>query len=245
MSTSGRTLSGRNREGYIDATASEPLEQFFATAGTPSGWGVTPIHLREAAMLSHQLDAMREHGDWKIDRLGRTVHAFFMGASTRFMDERLHQFCRVLDGFTAAWNFRDFGERVCLLVGDFDGVHQKFFETVYKTRGAVEHLRGPLDAIRNERPDLEDDMDVFVHLAFMAFVMEQIARFAITHVGSTPALWPELRTKEVTGNLWTEKRELASQLWHVNAEVAAWQSAFEKTLARSGIVQSNRGKSAT
>ena len=242
FSATGRTLSGRNREGYIDATSSEPLEQFFATAGTPSGWGVTPVHLREAASLSRQLDEMRERGDWKIDRLGRTVHAFFMGASTRFMDERLHQFCRVLDGFTAAWNYKEFGERVCLLVGDIEGTHREFFEIAYKTRGAVEHLRGPLDAIRSERPKLEDDMDAFVHLAFMAFVMEQIARFAITRLGSTPALWPELRTKEAAGKLWTDRRALAEELWHVNAEVAAWMSAFEKSSARSGIIQSNRNR---
>ena len=74
-------------------------------------------------------------------RLKRAISAFLAGIHDTRHDERLHQFCRCIDGIVLSGKGsgkKDFKSRTALFIG---AVHEAVAEEIYEMRSAVEHLR--------------------------------------------------------------------------------------------------------
>jgi hypothetical protein len=234
----GRTIGGAHRHDYLDARTTGEVVRYWASPGTPKQWQVTERHLRHAAAVSGAFEAVRARAGGRTDRLVRILHAFHMGLSSQLWDVRLHQFCRVLDGLAATdrgAGRRQFGNRCCRMVRDLDQNHRRFFEQSFDTRGAIEHMRGPVEEIRLAVPELTTDGEAYVHMAYIAFVLEQVARHALLHVLETPELWPHTSDSGAAVKFWSDTTGLRERLWDAPLDVLRIQRLFDRREAEAVI----------
>lgn len=234
----GRTIGGARHGGYLNAQSSGEVVPYWSGSGTPSHWVVSTQHLVSAVAIAEALAAIRTTMTQKADRLTRILYAFHLGLSSNVWDVRLHQFCRVLDGLAATdpgSGRRQFGDRCCRIVCDVSQVHRDFFAKAYDVRGAIEHVRGPIEVIREAVPEVTSDDEAYVYVAYTAFVLEQVARHALLHVCKTPALWPHMRDSAMARALWTDTAGLSGVLWNQALDVAAIQLSFDRAPPESVI----------
>jgi hypothetical protein len=238
----GRTIGGARRGGYLDARSSGEVVPYWPTSGTPRNWVITARHLGSAVAVGEALNAIRATMSQKADRLTRILYAFHLGLSSNVWDVRLHQFCRVLDGLAATdvgSGRRQFGDRCCRMICDRAQVHREFFNSAYDTRGAIEHLRGPIDVIRAAVPEVKTDDEAYLYVAYAAFALEQVARHALLHVCNTPALWPHMRDSTKARALWADAAGFAAALWREPLDLSAIQGSFDRSSAESTILLSS------
>ena len=95
--------------------------------------------LRSAASFGDAIAAINKTNEYV--RLKRALSAFFAGVYEERFEERLHQFCRCIDGIVLSRRGKgeaDFTARTVLFIGDG---HHEVMKDMYRMRSAVEHLR--------------------------------------------------------------------------------------------------------
>lgn len=202
----GLAVTGSRNADRLSLSNHSHAVPYHSAPGTPRSWTTTRVHLEQATEIARAMANMRRRVNGSTDRLMRIFFAFHQGMSAQTWDVRAHQFCRVLDGFVATRHGQgkaDFSSRCSQLIADTDGKHREFFEQAYVVRGSVEHLRGPAAAIRTLMPALASDKQAYLHLAYLAFVVEHVARHAMLHVCRTPELWDPLRNHAQATEMWT------------------------------------------
>src|SRR5258706_9447789 len=129
--------------------------------------------LRLAAALTAAVTAINETDDYR--RLKRPLSAFFVGIHQGRFDERLHQFCRCIDGIILSRRGKgevDFTARTRLFIGDD---HRDVMKEIYRMRSAVEHLR-PAESEVTDKTGLRERRLCVIERALQA---EVIARHVL------------------------------------------------------------------
>lgn len=164
-------------------------------------------HFAEAARLAKCLSdipaAGIKGGHW---RLWRTLDIFRNAVAIRDLVERVHQYCRCIDGLilpgvgkTAA----QFKSRTELFIGP---KHHPLMETLYEIRSADEHL--------NETKYLEVfDRDVRLDVLQKEMIVSYMVRRVLFHLIGTPHLWEHFGNAVALEAFWKLEPADRQKIW--------------------------------
>ena len=142
-------------------------------------------------------------GAW---RFVRALTVFVEGRQTRELVDRLHQFCRCIDGLILSEpgkGSKQFKSRTELFIGPG---HHNLMGQIYSIRNDIEHL--------HEHKYLEVfDRPTRLDLAEKEAIAEDIARKALGHILSTPTLWPHFGNSVNLASFWQRDATDRQSLW--------------------------------
>jgi len=160
----------------------------------------------------------------KYLRLVRVLNAYFSGIAEADPRERLHQFCRCVEGLILAdpgQTTRQFKSRTELFIGPRN---HPFMGDMYENRSAVEHMNDPV-----LRGDSEQEHIGSLHE--MTLVAESIARYCLSNILLKPALLLQYLDEASLGNFWSGGETERVAMWGAPLDLAAVRKGFKKHLA--------------
>jgi len=141
-------------------------------------------------------------------RLKRSLSAFFAGIYDKRPEERLHQFCRSIDGLISSrkgHGKRDFAERT----RDFIGAgHDDIMNEMYDMRSAVEHLRPAEMEVSGS--DLKQKRLCVLERSLQS---EAIARFALQRVLLQENLLNQFKNDQDIEDFWEQLENIRHNEW--------------------------------
>jgi hypothetical protein len=199
-------LSGSRRNGEIGVRSQDNYEP-----GIPSVVRhyppVTFTDLHLAARLAEQIAAIEtaplSGGHW---RLFRVFHLYLEARTIRDNMDRLHQYCRCIDGLIVpdiGKTRNQFKSRTELFIGPR---HHTLMGNTYDVRSSVEHLHENryLEVYeRNARLDLVKKLEM----------MEYIARKALVRILLDSNLWPHFANTAALQAFWALEESERRKLW--------------------------------
>lgn len=168
---------------------------------------VTPHDVGLAARLGENLDdiagAAITGGHW---RLFRTLHVYVDARSMADIVDRLHQYCRCIDGLilpNAGKTKQQFKSRTELFIGPG---HHDLMGELYDVRSAAEHL--------HENRYLEYfDRTVRLELTRKEAIAEYIARSALVRIIGSGSLWPHFGNTPALERFWALTPAERTKIW--------------------------------
>lgn len=159
--------------------------------------------LKTAASLVSVLNSF-PNGEYL--RLCRILNAFFSGIVEKDLRERLHQFCRCIEGLILADQGKttsQFKSRTELFVGP--KLHE-LMGSLYENRSAVEHMNDPVlsSTKDNERRD---------HFMKMTLDSENIARYCLLNILLKPDLLKRYQDETRLAAFWRLDASERSKIW--------------------------------
>jgi hypothetical protein len=236
--SSARLTDGVQLENHLRIyKAGLPYGLTYQAPGTPRTWAVAPQHLHHALRVARGL--LATHSTGEFHRMGRVAAAIREALGARELSTRLQQSVRALEGLilpqTVGGTAGIFSDRVKFFCG---AEHVELLRQLYVMRGKVEHLHGPVAAVRAVRNDLTDESDAMIHFAFAAFVAENLARACVVRVYETPKLWPYFSTDDGVERFW--KAPKAANAWGDQIDLSRIIKLFERDTAGRQLEQSKR-----
>ncbi len=165
-----------------------------------------PCDFQQAKKLGDAIESInRNHTH---SRLKRALSAFYAGIWNIRPEERLHQFCRSIDGIIFSRKGRgkmDFRERTC----DFIGTKQDtIMDEIYEMRSAVEHLRPAESEVHDG--DLKKQR---LRVLERSLQSEVIARFALQRVLLNNNLLRQFEEDQTIESLWNKSENIRRNEW--------------------------------
>ena len=199
-------LAGYNQNGEIHVRSQDDYEPAIASMVRhyPS---VTLAELQLAAKIASQIAAIESAplngGHW---RLFRVFHLYLEARAIRDNLDRLHQYCRCIDGLIVSKQGeakKQFKSRTELFVGPR---HHDMMGETYDVRNDVEHL--------HENKHLEVfDRTARLELVKKLEMMEYIARSALLRIVLEPKLWPHFANTTALQAFWALDDQNRRALW--------------------------------
>jgi hypothetical protein len=214
--------TGSYREHGPDARQFAELPAPLPTSGAPFD-ELTRVSLGTAAAFVRSIEELEAMGGFK--RIGRIYGIHQRALTNPEPLERLHQFCRCIEGFILpdiAQTTRQFRSRTELFVGPR---YHVLMGQLYDMRSQAEHLRdiAPDNEHESER---ERRMRVVRECLFL----EELSRCCIARFLATRALWPHFRDEAALGNFWLfENNTLRQQTWGEPFDTKQLRSRFDES----------------
>lgn len=190
---------------------------------------MTEAHLHEAFAL---MNAQREfEGLAQYDRIQRILYIFRYALRETNVHERLHQFCRCVEGLILAdpgKTLSQFKSRTELFIGP---QHHPTMGQLYDMRSRVEHMHD----YERDPALLERDRRLFVMR--MAALAEAIARYSLKHFLLSRQLWPFYTTRQALEDFWKKSAQERQSLWGQPADLAQLERDFDPTLLTDESLQ--------
>ena len=199
-------LTGSRRDGEIDLRQQTDFE-----SPVPCLFRQYPPVRAEEIQLAAQLGenfvslvtTPAPGGHW---RLFRSLHIYTEARSTQDILDRLHQYCRCIDGLIlpeAGKTKRQFKNRTELFIGPR---HHDMMGEIYDIRSAVEHL--------HENRYLESfDRATRLDLVKKEAIVEHIARTALVRIMSDNTLWPHFANTSALAEFWALEMVERQRIW--------------------------------
>jgi hypothetical protein len=168
---------------------------------------VTLAELQLAAKIASQIAAIEtaplNGGHW---RLFRVFHLYLEARAIRDNMDRLHQYCRCIDGLIVSKQGqakKQFKSRTELFIGPR---HHDMMGEIYDVRSDVEHL--------HENKHLEVfDRSARLELVKKLEMTEFIARSALVRIMLEPKLWPHFANTPALQAFWVLDDQQRRALW--------------------------------
>jgi hypothetical protein len=168
---------------------------------------VTLAELQLAAKIASQIATIEttplNGGHW---RLFRVFHLYLEARAIRDNMDRLHQYCRCIDGLIVSKQGearKQFKSRTELFIGPR---HHEMMGETYDVRSDVEHL--------HENKHLEVfDRTARLELVKKLEMMEYIARSAVVRIVLKPQLWPHFANTFALQAFWALDDQQRRALW--------------------------------
>jgi hypothetical protein len=168
---------------------------------------VTPADLQLAAKIASQIAAIEaaplNGGHW---RLFRVFHLYLEARAIRDNMDRLHQYCRCIDGLIVSNQGeakKQFKSRTELFIGPR---HHTLMGDTYAVRSDVEHL--------HENKHLElFDRSARLELVKKLEMMEYIVRSALVRIMLEPKLWQYFANTPALQAFWALDDQQRGGLW--------------------------------
>lgn len=144
-------------------------------------------------------------------RLKRAISAFLAGIHETRHDERLHQFCRCIDGIVLSGKGsgkKDFKSRTALFTG---AGHEAVADEIYEMRSAVEHLR-PAESEAVGCADLKAQRIRVIERAVQA---EIIARHCLNRILLSADLLRRFESDDQIKQFWALSEDEQRKAWGV------------------------------
>lgn len=146
-------------------------------------------------------------------RLKRALSAFFAGINDTRCEERLHQFCRSIDGLIYSrkgQGKKDFRARTRDFIGSN---HDSIMNEIYEMRSAVEHLR-PAE-METQGNDLRQQR---LHVLERSLQSEVIARFALQRVLLQFNLLSQFKCDHSIEEFWAKSDVVRHREWGIRMD---------------------------
>ncbi len=181
-------------------------------------------HFAEAVRLGHCITdipaAALKGGHW---RLWRTLEIFRKAVTLSDIVERVHQYCRCIDGLilpTVGKTAAQFKSKTELFIGP---KHHDLMEEMYQIRSADEHL--------NETKYLEVfDRDIRLDVLQKEMIVSFIVRRVLSHVIGTPHLWEHFANSATLEAFWRLAPAERQTLWGDPIDPLLPVANFERSL---------------
>lgn len=203
-------LTGANRGGAVDVRNMSNLTPPACTHFGDTGL-IGAEALRIAAALVPILNGFPKGTHL---RLCRVLNAYFSGIAENDLRERLHQFCRCVEGLIFAdqgQTTKQFKSRTELFVGP--KLHA-FMGNLYANRSAVEHMNDP---VLTETADNQRRMSFLE----MALISEDIARHCLINILLKPSLVLQYKDETALAAFWNRSEADRRTLWGQPLDVEA------------------------
>lgn len=193
---------------------------------------VTFAELQLAAKIATQIAAIETEllagGHW---RLFRTLHLYLEARTIRVNMDRLHQYCRCIDGLIVpdvGKTKRQFKSRTELFIGPR---HQDMMGETYDVRSDVEHL--------HENKHLEVfDRNARLELVKKLEMMEYIVRCALVRILLNRNLWPHFANTPALQAFWALDKQQREALWGTTSDPTAALVGFNPRLINDAQLRS-------
>jgi hypothetical protein len=220
-------LCGANVSGEIGVRQFSALAYWHPTLGRP----IVPITSAALTLATRLGAVMGSLPTGRYKRLSRALNAFFEGLAHLDLRERLHQFCRCIEGAIYPEQGRttsQFRSRTELFVGPR---HHDVMGLIYESRSAAEHLNDPLALVtstseRNRR----------TRFAQLVMLSEDVARYCLTRVVSTPTLLTAFETDDTLRVFWEKPADVRQKMWGPPFDVEASLRAFDSAGLRDEVL---------
>jgi hypothetical protein len=199
-------LTGSRRGGEIDLRQQQDLDSPIPCLFRPYP-PVVPDEVRMAAQLGENLEALAtapiSGGHW---RLFRTLSVYTEARTTAQMVDRIHQYCRCIDGLIlpdVGKTKQQFKSRTELFIGPG---HHDLMGELYDIRSAVEHL--------HENRYLEYfDRALRLDIAKKEAIVDHIARTTLARVIGDDSLWPHFGNTPALEKFWALPPDQRQRIW--------------------------------
>lgn len=186
------------------------------------GLGEDPI---DADTVGRAWEIARQIDDWNRSgaawRINRVLTIFVETRAIRDIPDRIHQFCRCIEGFILPDNGKtrkQFKSRTEMFIGPMD---HDLMGQIYDVRSKVEHLH-------HQKLFEPAERDKRLVLARYAVILEAIARRCFTRFLATPDLWPHFRTDDALTKFWQLPADERRVLWGAPISLADSIEDFPK-----------------
>ena len=199
-------LSGSRRDGEIGVRSQdnyEPAIPSMVRHYPPVAFADLQLAAKLAEQIASIEVALLSGGHW---RLFRVFHLYLEARTIRDTMDRLHQYCRCIDGLIVpdiGKTRNQFKSRTELFIGPR---HHSLMGDTYDVRSAVEHLHENryLEVFeRNARLDLVKKLEM----------MEYIARSALVRILLDSNLWPHFANTTALQSFWALEEDVRRKLW--------------------------------
>jgi len=180
---------------------------------------VTYAMLTEAEALARghlKLAASTEH-----ERIRRILAIYYSALRERNVHERLHQFCRCIEGFILPDPRRttsQFASRTELFVGPR---HHRVTRRLYEMRSSVEHMHPYL--FSDEVSERERRLEVMR----MAATAQGFARYCVRRFLGRMDLWPHFSNADALASFWQLSFSEREMLWGDKLNLSVLLEAFD------------------
>lgn len=189
---------------------------------------LTEEMLREAYAL---MNAQRDFEQMaRYDRIQRILYIFMYGLREQNPHERLHQFCRCIEGFILAdpgKTLSQFKSRTEMFIGPR---HHATTARLYEMRSRVEHMHDY--EYDTSMPERERRLLVMR----MAALAESIARYCVRHFLLNRGLWPHFVTRSALANFWKLPAGDRQAIWGQPSDMATLESRFDASMLTSEML---------
>ena len=208
-------ITGAKRDGMIDirqvSTLSAPRITNHVLA--------TSIGMETLRKAVEFVPVLNSFPGGKYLRLCRVLNAFFSGLAEVDVRERLHQFCRSVEGLILpdiGHTNRQFKSRTELFVGP--GEHE-YMGRLYANRGATEHMNDPDAPGATDR----ERRDAFLE---MTVVSEEVARGCLVKVLLNPNVRRYYVDDATLKSFWSLDEESRRSIWGAPVNLLAIRKQF-------------------
>jgi hypothetical protein len=214
-----KLLGGRDAEGSVLIQHLGAYGPSRSVPGSPTD-PISNTQLECAADLATAL--RRLIGTDSHRRVKAAARAFYTGLSERFVEERLHQFARCVEGFIlprTGETRSNFVSRTELFVGPR---HHAEMRSIYDLRSAVEHLN-PVHEVVEGGTVAERYVTVFLR----SIQVEAIARYCLQRFLTRTELWDAFSSDDAAEALWALSREERQDKWGPTLDLTAESERFD------------------
>ena len=222
-------LTGSRRDGEIDIRQQMDFDAPVPCLFRPYP-PVVPDDIRLAARLGENLEALATvslpGNHW---RLFRALHIYTEARTIGDILDRLHQYCRCIDGLILPDPGRtknQFKSRTELFIGPR---HHDLMGELYDIRSAVEHL--------HENRYLEGfDRATRLDLLGKEAIAEHVARTALARILSDDALWPHFANTPAVAKFWALRADERQRIWGSQIDPMDAISEFDPQYIDDGLL---------
>lgn len=222
-------LTGSRQDGEIDLRQSQDFDSPVPCLFRPYP-PIVPDDIRLAARLGENLQTLSTAplagGHW---RLFRTLHVYTEARTISEIVNRIHQFCRCIDGLilpAAGKTKQQFKSRTELFIGPG---HHDLMGELYDIRSAVEHL--------HENRYLEYfDRAKRLDLAKKEAIVDHIARTSLARVIGDKALWPHFGNTPSLEKFWALTPSERAKIWNGPTDPLAAVADFDPQYIHDGLL---------
>lgn len=219
----GTMMSGAHRGEVVDVRQVQRYEDVFCIRGC-HGARLDNAQLRAASAAT--LGVQELQGTGEHSRTWRVVNAFYAGLKAGEPGIRVHQFVRCIEGFafpTIGKTRKQIVHRAKLFLGSG---FEFLVGHLYDIRSAVEHLRGPLDAVPGT-----DDQGRRLMLLQRAYEAEVVARYCIQRLFTNPRVWPHFNDESALAAFWELPDAERVEVWGAQLDAATEFGRFDRAYA--------------
>ena len=157
----------------------------------------------------------------KYDRIARVLFIYDNAVVTQSVHERLHQFCRCIEGFilpNVGKTEKQFVSRTELFVGPS---HHDTMRVLYRMRSKVEHMH------EYDWPSELAERDRRLLVLRRAALVQEIARQCISRFLVAEDVWPYYSSPDQLANFWALSSLDRQRLWGPSFDLHAIDSKFD------------------
>lgn len=169
----------------------------------------------------HSMGRINFEKTTKYDRIARVFFIYENAVVTQSVHERLHQFCRCIEGFilpNVGKTEKQFVSRTELFVGPS---HHDTMRELYRMRSKVEHMH------EYDWPSDLSERDRRVLVMRRAALVQQLARQCISRFLVTKDVWPYYANPDQLAKFWALLASDRQKLWGRSFDLPAIDGKFD------------------